>query len=120
MGDAPLAFVETTGGVRVSEDDVVVVGKNDASTSSSFVCYQTNVHRFCRSKLAEQVERRSLPVLAIAMPMSRLLCIRASLDLMIPRIIEYCAQDMHMIATLLISYLANCSVFEEFHVGGES
>jgi hypothetical protein len=61
MGDAPLAFVETTGGVRVSEDDVVVVGKNDASTSSSFVCYQTNVHRFCRSKLAEQVERRSLP-----------------------------------------------------------
>ncbi|KAF2397761.1 GTP-binding protein [Trichodelitschia bisporula] len=29
MGDAPLAFVETVGGVRVSEDDVVAVGKND-------------------------------------------------------------------------------------------
>ncbi|KAF2102807.1 P-loop containing nucleoside triphosphate hydrolase protein [Rhizodiscina lignyota] len=29
MGDAPLAYVETAGGVRVSEDDVVVVGKND-------------------------------------------------------------------------------------------
>lgn len=31
MGDAPLAFVETVGGVRVSEDDEVGVGKNDVS-----------------------------------------------------------------------------------------
>jgi ribosome-binding ATPase len=29
MGDAPLAYVETAGGQRVSEDDVVAVGKND-------------------------------------------------------------------------------------------
>lgn len=29
MGDVPLAYVETTGGVRVAEDDVVVTGKND-------------------------------------------------------------------------------------------
>ncbi|KAF2774346.1 P-loop containing nucleoside triphosphate hydrolase protein [Teratosphaeria nubilosa] len=29
MGDAPLAFVETVGGVRVSEEDEVGVGKND-------------------------------------------------------------------------------------------
>jgi ribosome-binding ATPase YchF (GTP1/OBG family) len=29
MGDAPLAYVETIGGVRVSEDDEVKVGKND-------------------------------------------------------------------------------------------
>ena len=29
MGDAPLAFVETVGGVRVGEDDLVTVGKND-------------------------------------------------------------------------------------------
>ncbi len=29
MGDAPLAYAETSGGVRVSEDDLVVVGKND-------------------------------------------------------------------------------------------
>ncbi len=29
MGDAPLAYVETTGGVRVSEDDLVAVRKND-------------------------------------------------------------------------------------------
>ncbi|KAG6995430.1 hypothetical protein G7Y79_00045g081010 [Physcia stellaris] len=29
MGDAPLAYVEGAGGVRVSEDEVVTVGKND-------------------------------------------------------------------------------------------
>ncbi|KAF2670446.1 P-loop containing nucleoside triphosphate hydrolase protein [Microthyrium microscopicum] len=29
MGDVPLAYVETAGGIRVSEDDVVTVGKND-------------------------------------------------------------------------------------------
>lgn len=29
MGDAPLAFVETVGGVRVSEDDLIETGKND-------------------------------------------------------------------------------------------
>ena len=31
MGDNPLAYVETAGGVRVSEEDVVQVGKNDVS-----------------------------------------------------------------------------------------
>lgn len=31
MGDAPLAYVETVGGVRVAEDDLVAVGKNDVS-----------------------------------------------------------------------------------------
>jgi hypothetical protein len=35
MGDVPLAFVETVGGVRVSEDDAVAVGKNDVSAGSS-------------------------------------------------------------------------------------
>ncbi|CAN9099703.1 GTP-binding protein [Alternaria sp. MG1] len=29
MGDAPMAYVETEGGRRVAEDDVVAVGKND-------------------------------------------------------------------------------------------
>ncbi|KAH8599394.1 P-loop containing nucleoside triphosphate hydrolase protein [Bisporella sp. PMI_857] len=29
MGDAPLAYVEGSGGVRVSEDDLVAIGKND-------------------------------------------------------------------------------------------
>ena len=32
MGDAPLAYVETAGGVRVAEGDVVAVGKNDVSS----------------------------------------------------------------------------------------
>lgn len=32
MGDAPLAYVEGAGGVRVSPDDVVSVGKHDASS----------------------------------------------------------------------------------------
>ena len=31
MGDVPLAYVETTGGVRVGEADIVAVGKNDVS-----------------------------------------------------------------------------------------
>lgn len=31
MGDAPLAYAETTGGVKVAEDDLVAVGKNDVS-----------------------------------------------------------------------------------------
>jgi ribosome-binding ATPase len=35
MGDAPLAFVEAVGGIRVSEEDEVKVGKNDVSLSFS-------------------------------------------------------------------------------------
>ena len=42
MGDAPLAYVETVGAVRVSEDDVVAVGKND-------VCGSFQI-RFCRAR----------------------------------------------------------------------
>jgi ribosome-binding ATPase YchF (GTP1/OBG family) len=34
MGDAPMAYAETVGGVRVAEDDEVKVGKNDVSISS--------------------------------------------------------------------------------------
>ncbi len=34
IGDAPLAYVEGAGGVRVAEDDVVAVGKNDVSAPS--------------------------------------------------------------------------------------
>jgi hypothetical protein len=35
MGDAPMAYVETEGGRRVAEDDVVVKGKNDVSRPRS-------------------------------------------------------------------------------------
>lgn len=31
MGDAPIAYIEGIGGMRVSEDDIVAVGKNDVS-----------------------------------------------------------------------------------------
>ena len=41
MGDAPLAYVEGAGGVRVSEDEIVEVGKNDVS------------RRICRDILAK-------------------------------------------------------------------
>lgn len=34
MGDAPLAYADTVGGVRVSEEDEVKVGKNDVSISA--------------------------------------------------------------------------------------
>lgn len=34
MGDAPLAYVESAGGFRVSEDEVVEVGKRDVSGAS--------------------------------------------------------------------------------------
>jgi hypothetical protein len=29
MGDVPIAYVEEAGGVRVSEDEIVTVGKHD-------------------------------------------------------------------------------------------
>jgi len=35
VGDAPLAYVEGAGGVRVSEDDIVAVGKNDVRHAST-------------------------------------------------------------------------------------
>ena len=38
MGDAPLAFVETVGAVRVSEGDPVAVGKNDVRASAANRC----------------------------------------------------------------------------------
>lgn len=32
LGDAPLAYVEGVGGVRVAEDEIVEVGKHNVST----------------------------------------------------------------------------------------
>lgn len=31
MGDAPLAYIEGASGVRVAEDEIVAIGKNDVS-----------------------------------------------------------------------------------------
>lgn len=33
MGDVPISYIEGVGGTRVSEDDIVAVGKNDVSVS---------------------------------------------------------------------------------------
>lgn len=32
MGDAPIAYVEGVGGIRVAEDNIVAVGQNDVCT----------------------------------------------------------------------------------------
>lgn len=34
MGDAPLAYVEGAGGVRVSDEEIITIGKNDVSVQS--------------------------------------------------------------------------------------
>lgn len=31
MGDAPIAFIETVGGIKIAEDEPLVIGKNDVS-----------------------------------------------------------------------------------------
>lgn len=55
MGDAPLAYVETVGGVRVSEDDEVGVGKNDvcAGISRGAGAYANDDCRYCLSRSDE-------------------------------------------------------------------
>lgn len=56
MGDAPIAYIEGVGGLRVAEDDPVAVGKNDVSPnlshSQSLVCANL-APRFSHSRLAE-------------------------------------------------------------------
>lgn len=62
MGDAPMAYAETVGGVRVSEDDPIAVGKNDVSrdtfrhswlllTSSRFSLSRLGVHEMSQPAL---------------------------------------------------------------------
>jgi ribosome-binding ATPase len=54
MGDAPLAYVEGAGGTRVSEDDIVAVGKNDVRAPKVEGCVPENLiksSRYYRLKL---------------------------------------------------------------------
>ena len=37
MGDAPIAYIEAPGGIRVAEDQIIAVGKNDVSESGAFI-----------------------------------------------------------------------------------
>ena len=48
MGDAPLAYVEGAGGTRVSEDDVVAVGKNDVCAPKAVDCVAENLTKSSR------------------------------------------------------------------------
>lgn len=50
MGDAPLAYVEGAGGVRVAEDDLVSVGKNDVSSLLQKENTIANRNRFSPSR----------------------------------------------------------------------
>ena len=53
MGDVPVAYIDTVGGVRVSEDDVIVSGKNDVSDSLLLRIRADHV-RYCRSRLGDR------------------------------------------------------------------
>ena len=37
MGDAPIAYIEAPGGIRVAEDQIIAVGKNDVSESGASI-----------------------------------------------------------------------------------
>ena len=55
MGDAPIAYVEGVGGVRVSEDDVVAIGKNDVNLSFGLPNYANrDFTRYYHSRLVVQ------------------------------------------------------------------
>lgn len=54
MGDAPIAYVEGVGGVRVAEDSIVAVKQNDVRSVHSRVLVvpadMACLHRFFHSK----------------------------------------------------------------------
>lgn len=54
MGDAPIAYIEGVGGMRVAEDDPVGVGKNDVGIFFP-ICFipLLTTHRFCPLRLEE-------------------------------------------------------------------
>ena len=57
MGDVPIAFVETVGGVRVSEEDEVGVGKNDVCHYVQRLQCTANPLRSSRSKSEESEQQ---------------------------------------------------------------
>jgi ribosome-binding ATPase YchF (GTP1/OBG family) len=60
MGDAPIAYIEGVGNMRVSEDDLVAVGKNDVSFVSLHRMAQVLIDpcRYCRLRSVEIKWRR--------------------------------------------------------------
>lgn len=62
MGDAPIAYIEGIGNIRVSEDDVVGVGKNDVSLKALAFAKIESANRgcrYCRSRLEEYRQDKS-------------------------------------------------------------
>lgn len=53
MGDAPIAFVEGVGNMRVAEDDLVAVGKNDVSAIVPAVSLSLTICRYYPSRSGE-------------------------------------------------------------------
>ena len=58
MGDVPIAYVEGAGGVRVSEDEVVAVGKHDVCIRCYYL--ETRLLTKHRFSLSELVAKRVL------------------------------------------------------------
>jgi hypothetical protein len=55
MGDAPIAYIEGAGGVRIAEDEIVTTGKNDVSNYFCLksICplpFNNEAHRFYPSR----------------------------------------------------------------------
>lgn len=54
MGDAPIAFIEGVGNMRVAEDDLVAVGKNDVSQHISLPYMGLIRYRYWHSRLVRR------------------------------------------------------------------
>lgn len=56
MGDIPISYIEGVGGTRVSEDDIVAVGKHDVCVPCvPFISSTNNISRYSPSKLADNL-----------------------------------------------------------------
>lgn len=49
MGDVPISYIEGVGGTRVSEDEIVAVGKHDVRCLPFSMLYSANDNRSSRS-----------------------------------------------------------------------
>jgi ribosome-binding ATPase YchF (GTP1/OBG family) len=63
MGDVPIAFVETVGGVRVGDEDTVEVGRNDVSSWSFSLSPYRMLTVWCRYSRLKLAELDALPLI---------------------------------------------------------
>lgn len=57
MGDVPINYIEGVGGTRVSEDDIVGVGKHDVSAHFIIMFLNPPLTNHCRSFHSRLVAR---------------------------------------------------------------